>query len=196
MTPITPEILERALRDKYYWRKLASQIISESSQNVPKRVTFSDSGEARAPPIPLGRIHETNLRQTRARLSSSDPGPKVRVVPMISEFSTVSSIGVVSEKRAQRWKQLWNNGRLTGQEQVQRGRERGEEEEEDSDFPLKDHPQQSCDSTHPGQTHDDYMADEEEEEEENLRSVNPLYRQNSAGARSISKSRRTREREK
>jgi hypothetical protein len=110
---------------------------------------------------------------------------------MIAEIRTVSSSGVViSQRRAQRLKQKWNESRLRAQQQIQNA---------ESGQVGMDHPSQSCNQAHPDTSHDEFViakhGDDEEEEEEEERS-NPLFRQNSASARSISPSRRTRERER
>jgi len=188
---ITDELVERISRDKRFWREIAAEVIAQQNQKTPLDVD-SSIAEIGAKPQSLGRILESHLSQPWVRISPPDPGP--RGVPMIAEIQTVSSSGVViSQRRAQRLKQKWNEDRLRAQQQVQnqeRGDAAGEEEEEETDFPLSDHPGQSCSDAHSGMSHDDFMSSEEEEHS------NPLFRQNSAGARSISPSRRTRERER
>ncbi len=170
------DIIERVLADKHYWRRLAAQVIAEAtSQNVPRGEV--DSAIAPA----LGEILESRLqrRDLRVRLVE-DPGP--RTIPMIVEVKTVDpEKGVLlSQSQARRLRRQWDRGRLRGQQQVQ-----------NADMPdaMKDHPGVSCDDEHPGMSHDDYMDSEEEEEHSN-----PLYRQNSARARTILPSRRARER--
>jgi len=119
---------------------------------------------------------------------------------MIAEIKTVDPERgvIISQRKAMRLKREWNRGRLRAQERAQRSerRDAAGEEEEEGDNPMQDHPGKSCWDTHDrmGMSHDDFLDKQEEEEEEEHR--NPLYRQNSAGARSISPSRRTRERER
>ncbi len=189
---LSPDIIERVLADKHYWRQLAAQMMAESSQRTQRGEPDSAIFEIGASPLPpLGKIVESRLMpQTRVRLSS---GPR----PMISEVSTIlPSGGVISQRKALRLKRDWNRVRLRAQEKAQRS-ERGDAagaEEEDSRPPIADHPGASCSDAHPNQSHDDYMDSEEEEEEEERK--NPLFRQNNASARFISPSRRTRERER
>jgi hypothetical protein len=106
------------------------------------------------------------------------------MVPMIVEVKTIDpEKGVLlTQGQARRLRRQWDKGRLRGQQQIQ-----------NADTPthaMKDHPGVSCEDKHPGVSHDDYMDSEEEKEEEH---GNPLFRQNSAGARSISPSQHTRE---
>ena len=172
---LSPDIIERVLADKYYWRKLAAQIVSEASQRVQRGESDSAIFEIGSLPLPpLEKIVENRLvPQTRVRLTSGPP-------PMISEVKTVDPERgvIVSQRKALRLKTEWNRGRLRAQEKAQR-RERGdaagEEEEEDSRPQIADHPGASCSNAHPNQSHDDYMNDEEEEEE-NAPSANPLFR--------------------
>jgi hypothetical protein len=176
---LSDSVIERVLQDKGYWRRLAAQIIAEAASEKQS----SEVDSFTAPAVNLGQILESHSPgSTRVRLSSStNPGP--RRIPQIAEVKTVDPMSgvLLSQKQARRLRRQWDKGRLRAQAEAQK-----------SDMPdeLKDHPGVSCDDEHPGQSHSDYMDSEEEEEE----STNPLYRQNSARARSISPNRRTRER--
>jgi hypothetical protein len=111
---------------------------------------------------------------------------------MISEIKTLSPEGgvLLSQSEARCLRRQWDKGRLRAQQQIQNA---------ESGQVGMDHPGQSCNQAHPDTSHDEFVisthGDDEEEEEEEERS-NPLFRQNSAGARSISSSRITRERER
>jgi hypothetical protein len=104
------------------------------------------------------------------------------MVPMIVEVKTIDpERGVLlTQGQARKLRRQWDNGRLLGQQQIQNV-------DKPSDA-MKVHPGVSCEDEHPGVSHDDYMDSEEEKEEEH---GNPLFRQNSAGTKSISTSRRT-----
>jgi len=173
---ISPDVIERVLSDKHYWRKLAVQLLAEarSGQLDP------DSATARVPSLSPILESKIQRRDSRVRLVK-DPGP--RAVPMIVEVKTVDpEKGVLlTQNQARGLRRQWDKGRLRGQQQIQNA---------DMGDPMKDHPGISCNDEHPGVSHDDYMNSEEEKEEER---GNPLYRQNSASARSISQSRPTRE---
>jgi len=182
MTEVTPEIIERALRDKYFWKKLAAEIIAESSQNMPRENSDSAIAEIGVSPLPLGRILESHSPQrTRVRLPLPGSGP--RMVPMIAEVNTLSPEGgvLLSQGQARRLRRQWDRGRLRGQSQSQhlaeRGDAAGEEEEEEGSNPMQDHPGQNCSDAHAGMSHDEFLDQQEEEEEERQRpSVNPLFR--------------------
>jgi hypothetical protein len=189
---LTERQLQRVLQDKKYWVEIAAGILAEHPQNAP-RETDSAIAEIGSMPQSLGRIHESRLLQrTRVRFPLV-PGKGPRSVPMIAEVETVSpERGVLlSQTEALRLRRQWDKGRLCAQQQIQNG---------ESGQVGMDHPGQSCNQAHPVTSHDEFVIathgdDEEEEEEEEERS-NPLFRQNSAGARSISTSQRTRERER
>jgi hypothetical protein len=211
---LTERQLERILNDKNYWATIAAEIIAEASQNVSRGPSDSGIAEIGASPLPLGRILESHsLQRTRVRFPLPGSGP--RSIPMIAEATTLSSAGVViSQRRAERLKAEWNLGRLRAQEKAQKQAEGGSvgmdhpsmscrqahPDETHDEFLIRthgeeeeasDHPGQNCGDAHPDMSHDDFLDQQEEEEEEHR---NPLYRQNSAGARSISTSRHTRER--
>jgi hypothetical protein len=168
MTEITPDIIEKVLKNRSYWHQIAAEIISENSQ---KRSEDIDSAAA-PPSASLGRILESRLQpsSTRLRISPQQPGP--RLVPMISEIKTIDpEKGVLlSQSQARRLRRQWNQGRLRGQEQAQhvgeRGDAAGEEEEEEGGNPMQDHPGKKCSDAHAGMSHDDFLDRQEEEEEE------------------------------
>ncbi len=192
MADIKPDVMERVLANKFYWRRLAAKVIAESSQNVPRSTLGADSAIAPAPQ--LGQILESRMQQTRVRLSSS-PSPGPRTHPMIAEVSTISASRgavVISEKRAQRLRRAWDEGRRRGQAMVQSvdANPTTDAQADDGENPMRDHPGRSCGDAHPGMSHDDFKDQQEEEEEEHR---NPLYILNSARARSISLTRCGRE---
>jgi hypothetical protein len=173
MTEITPEIIERALRDKYFWKKLAASIIAEAGQNVPRGTSDSAIAEIGASPLPLGRILESHsLQRTRVRFPLV-PGKGPRMVPMIAEVNTLSPEGgvLLSQIEARRLRRHWDKGRLRAQQQIQ---------DAESGQVGMDHPGQSCAQSHPDTSHDEFVisthGDDEEEEEEEEERTNPLFR--------------------
>ena len=176
---LSPDLIERVLSDRQFWRKMAREIIEGSSQNQPTEVDSAIAGSFSLGPVMESRRHQ---RDSRVRLVR-DPGP--RRIPMISEVRTVNESGVLlTEAQARRIKRAWDRRRL---------REQENNSDQSSIDKLADHPGQSCDDAHPGMSHNDFLVKQEEEEEERS---NPLFRQNSASANSYSPNRlrRTRER--
>jgi hypothetical protein len=172
MISITPEIIERALRDKYFWKKLAASMIAEAAQNV-RGTSDSAIAEIGASPLPLGRILESHsLQRTRVRFPLPGSGP--RTIPMINEIKTLSPEGgvLLSQTEARRLRRQWDKGRLRAQQQIQNA---------ESGQVGMDHPGQSCNQAHPNTSHDEFVIsthgdDEEEEEEEEEEKTNPLFR--------------------
>ncbi len=163
MTDINGSLIEKVLNDKFYWKKLAARIISESSQNQ-NQVREVDSSMAPSR-LRLGEILENRLRPTRL---SSPRGPGPRTVPSIAEVSTISASKgavVISQKRARVLRRAWDEGKRRGQEQQNLDANPTTDAQADgSDNPTQDHPGQACGDAHPGMSHDDFKDQQEEEE--------------------------------
>jgi hypothetical protein len=159
---LSPDIIERILQDKRFWRKLAIDTLREGMQN---RTLSVDSTTARAPS--LGPVIESRLlgRDPRLRLRG-----RQRPIPMIAEVRTIDESGVLlSQNQARRVKRSWDRARVRGQKLAQ-NIDANPDREDPSDG-MDDHTGQSCSDVHPNMSHADWMDSEEEGE-----NMNPLFR--------------------
>jgi hypothetical protein len=166
---LSAEIIEKVLRDRTYWRRLAAELLAESRTGLPEP-GYSVARSPALGPIAESRIHRQDPRVPLAR----QPGPSA--IPMIFEQKTidpVKRVPLLTQSQARRVKLEMNEARLKAQKAMQDG--------------DQDHPGEDCMDFHPNMSHDEWRNSEEGDEN------HPLFRQNTASARSIAQRRPTRE---